>query len=116
MSPATAASPASVAASPAASPSPAALGPNVSGEVDTVNGRVLSVVTNTGPRNVRVAENAMILIEGQGSTADLTPGRGAAITGKPDGTAVVVRLFLPGVTAEAHPVPNGRRAGRQHHD
>jgi hypothetical protein len=110
-SPAGAASPAA-GASPAASPSPAAVGPNVNGEVDAVNGRVLSVVTNTGPRTVRVADNATIQIEGQGTTADLMAGRMVAITGKPDGTAVIVRFFPAGITLKPTQFPmTGANAG-----
>src|SRR5918911_1473296 len=86
-------------------PAAAAAAPSVNGEVDKVDGRVVSVVTNTGPRNVRVAENATVLIEGQGSTSDLTPGKLIAITGKPDGTAVIVRLFPTGITPKPSQFP-----------
>src|SRR5436190_9679766 len=104
-SPATSASPAA-GASPAASPA-AAASPTLSGEVDTVNGRTLSVVTNTGPRTVRVADNATLQFEGEGTTADLTPGKMVAITGKPDGTAVVVRMFPAGVAVKPTQFPMG---------
>jgi hypothetical protein len=69
----------------------------VNGEVDSVDGRQLTVVTNTGVRKVRVADNATIQIEGEGTTADLKPGPLVAITGKPDGTALIIRFFPPGI-------------------
>ncbi|MFN8633668.1 MAG: hypothetical protein U0893_07440 [Chloroflexota bacterium] len=105
-----AASPAasSPSASPAASPSPAAAAsPTVNGEVDSVDGRNLSVTTATGLRKVRVADNATILIEGKGSNEDLKPGVLVAITGKPDGTAIVVRLFPPGIVPKPSQFPMG---------
>jgi hypothetical protein len=110
---AAAASPAaSPGASPAASPSPAALGPTAFGEVDSVDGRMLSVVTNTGPRKVRVADNASILIEAQGAPSDLMPGSMVAITGKPDGTAIMIRMFTPGFTVKPTQFPmTGANAG-----
>jgi hypothetical protein len=102
------AAPASPAASPGASPSPAAAAnPVVSGDVDAVDGRVVSVSTNTGVRRVRVAENASILIEGKGSGEDLKAGVLVGITGKPDGTAVVVRLFPPGIVPKPSQFPMG---------
>jgi hypothetical protein len=58
---------------------------------------MVSVATATGVRRVRVADNASILMEGQGAAADLKPGVLVGITGKPDGTAVIVRLFPPGI-------------------
>jgi hypothetical protein len=107
-----------VAASPspaaaAASPSPAAaVGPVVSGQVDAVDGRILSVATNTGVRRVRVADNAAILIYGGGSAEDLKPGVMVGITGRPDGTAVSVRLFPPGITPKPSQFPMaGAQAG-----
>jgi hypothetical protein len=104
-SPAAAASPA---ASPGASPSPAAAaGPVASGEVDAVDGRNVSVVTATGLRRVRVADNASIMIEGKGSNEDLKPGVLVGVTGKPDGTAVIVRLFPPGIAPKPSQFPMG---------
>jgi hypothetical protein len=80
----------------------------VNGEVDSVDGRLLSVVTNTGVRKVRVADNATVLIEGEGKPDDLkTPGPLVAITGKPDGTAIVVRFFPPGITPKPDQFPMG---------
>jgi hypothetical protein len=100
---------ASPAASPGASPSPAAAAPApvVSGQVDTVDGRTLSVATATGVRKVRVADNATILIEGNGVAEDLKPGAFVAITGKPDGTAQVVRFFAPGISPKPSQFPMG---------
>jgi hypothetical protein len=99
-----------LAASPAASPSPspAAAAPGfVNGEVDAVDGRTISVATNTGVRKVRVADNATILIEGKGTPEDLKPGTFVGITGKPDGTVVVVRLFTPGIAIKPSQFPMG---------
>ena len=81
--------------------------PTVSGEVDSVDGRVVSVATATGLRSVRVADNASVLIEGQGSAEDLKAGVLVGITGKPDGTAVIVRLFPPGITPKPSQFPMG---------
>jgi hypothetical protein len=106
-SPATAASPA-----PGASPSPAALGPSASGEVDAVEGRLLSVATSTGVRRVRVAENATVLQEGQGTLTDLVSGAMVGVTGRPDGTAVIVRFFPPGISPKPGQFPmTGAQAG-----
>ncbi|MCC7370166.1 MAG: hypothetical protein IT306_17200 [Chloroflexi bacterium] len=105
-SPSASASPAA-ASSPVASPAAAAGPPVVSGEVDAVDGRTLSVVTNTGVRKVRVADNATVLMEGKGGPDDLKVGQLVAITGKPDGTAIVVRLFPPGITPKPSQFPMG---------
>jgi hypothetical protein len=75
--------------------------------VDAVDGRTLSVATNTGVRRVRVADNATVLIEGKGSPDDLKPGALVAITGKPDGTALVVRFFPPGIAPKPSQFPMG---------
>jgi hypothetical protein len=103
-----AASPAaSSAASPAASPA-AAAGPQVvNGEIDSVDGRVMTVATATGVRKVRAADNATILIEGKGTVEDLKSGAYVGITGKPDGTAVIVRLFPPGIVPKPSQFPMG---------
>jgi hypothetical protein len=97
--PAAAASPAAVASpspSPAAiaspSPSPAAA-TSVSGPIDSIAGRVLTVATNTGSRQVQVPESARIEQEGAGTVADLRPGLSVGITGRPDGTARSIRIF-----------------------
>jgi hypothetical protein len=79
----------------------------VSGEVDAVDGRMVSVATATGVRRVRVADNASILIEGRGASEDLKAGVLVGITGKPDGTAVIVRLFPPGITPKPSQFPMG---------
>jgi hypothetical protein len=85
----------------------------VNGQVDSVDGRVLAVVTNTGVRKVRVADNATILMEGDGSTSDLNQkGALVAITGKPDGTALIVRFFPPGISPKPSQFPmTGPQAG-----
>jgi hypothetical protein len=99
-------SPAAAAASPAAiaspspspvvlaspSPSPAAA-TSVSGPIDSIAGRVLTVATNTGSRQVQVPESARIEQEGTGTVADLRPGLSVGITGRPDGTARSIRIF-----------------------
>jgi hypothetical protein len=84
-SPATAASP---------SPSPAAAGPpTIAGPIDTINGRTLTVASNTGPKQVLVPESARIEQEGKGAIADLKAGLSVGITGRPDGTAKSIRIF-----------------------
>jgi hypothetical protein len=113
---AAAASPAaaSASASPAASPSPAAASANpfVAGDVDAIDGRILTVATNTGVRKVRVADNAVILKEGIGSLSDLVAGAMVGVTGKPDGTAVSVRFVPPGISPKPSQFPmTGAQAG-----
>jgi len=84
----------------------------VNGEVDAVDGRTISVSTNTGARKVRVADNATIMMEGKGGPEDLKPGAFVAITGKPDGTVVTVRFFTPGITPKPSQFPmTGPQAG-----
>jgi hypothetical protein len=84
----------------------------VNGEVDTIDGRVVSVATNTGVRKVNVPDGATILTEGKGALADLIPGAMVGVTGKQDGTAIQVRIFGPGVTPRTGQFPmNGPNAG-----
>jgi len=99
----------SPAASPAASPSPSpvAAAPTVNGEVASVDGRVLTVSTNTGVRSVQVPESAKVQIEAKGAPSDLKPGLLVAVTGKPDGTAVVVRIFPDGIPLAPSQFPMG---------
>lgn len=73
--------------------SPDALSPVVNGEVDIVEGRLITVATNTGWRKVQIPESATIQTEGKGASTDLTPGARVGVTGKPDGTAVSIRIF-----------------------
>jgi hypothetical protein len=68
---------------------------------------MVSVATATGVRKLRVADNATILIEGKGTVEDLKAGALVGITGKPDGTAVVVRLFPPGIVPKPSQFPMG---------
>jgi hypothetical protein len=80
-------------AGPTANPTAAT---TVSGAIDTVNGRLLTITTNTGAKQVTVAEDARIEQEGKGSVSDLMPGLSVGVTGKPDGTnvtAVSIRIF-----------------------
>lgn len=79
----------------------------VSGEIDTVDVRTLSIATATGVRKARVADNAAVLIEGKGAAEDLKAGAMVGVTGKPDGTAVVVRLFPPGIVPKPSQFPMG---------
>jgi len=84
----------------------------VNGEVDTIDGRVVSVTTNTGVHKVQVPETATILTEGKGAPADLTPGALVAVTGKQDGTAIQIRIFPPGATPRTGQFPmSGPQAG-----
>ena len=114
-SPATAPSPAvaSPVASPGASPSPAAAaGPTANGDVDSVDGRTLTLTTNTGVRKVRVADNAVILKYGIGTLSDLVAGSMVGVTGKPDGTAVSIQFFPPGIPPKPSQFPmTGAQAG-----
>jgi hypothetical protein len=87
-------------------------GPAVNGDVDTIDGRVVSVATNTGVRKVEVPDGATILTEGKGTLTDLTPGAMVGVTGKQDGTAIQVRIFGPSVTPRTGQFPmNGANAG-----
>jgi hypothetical protein len=88
-SPVTAASPATL-ASPSPSPAAASI---VFGPIDAMAGRVLTVTTNTGPKQVQVPESARVEQEGKGVPADLRPGLSVAITSSPDGTAKSIRIF-----------------------
>ncbi len=69
----------------------------VSGTIDSINGRNLTVTTNTGAKQIQLAENATIEQEGKGTVSDLLPGLGVGVTGKPDSngglTAVSIRVF-----------------------
>jgi hypothetical protein len=91
---------------------PNAQSPIVNGEVDVVDGRTVTVATNTGWRKVDVPDSATILTEGKGTGADLTAGALVAVTSKPDGTALIVRLFPPGSNPRVGQFPmNGPNAG-----
>jgi hypothetical protein len=68
----------------------------VSGAIDAVNGRSLTISTNTGAREVQLGDGALIEKEGKGALVDLQPGLSVGITGRPDGarlTAVTIRIF-----------------------
>ena len=69
----------------------------VNGQIDSINGRSLTITSNTGPKQVELTEDAKIEQEGKGSVSDLLPGLGVGITGKPDAnnnvTAVSIRIF-----------------------
>jgi len=67
-----------------------------------VAGRVLTVATNTGPKQVQVPESARIEQEGKGAIADLKAGISVGVTGLPDGTAKSIRIFP---TAQGTPRP-----------
>ena len=64
-----------------------------SGPIERIDGRVLTVTANSGPRQVQVAESAHIEQEGKGVIADLQPGLSVGITSQPDGTAKSIRVF-----------------------
>jgi hypothetical protein len=84
----------------------AAGGSNVSGSIDAINGRTLSVTTNTGAKEVQLGDDTRIEKEGRGTVADLLPGLSVGITGRPDGanlTAVSIRIF---------PAAQGTRPGQ----
>jgi hypothetical protein len=75
--------------------------------VASVEGRVVTVSTNVGVRRVQVPESAQIQQEGKGTTTDLQSGALVGITGRPDGTAVVVRIFPQGITPKPEQFPMG---------
>ena len=108
-SPPTAASPVGSPAGPgpAPSPSPTSAAAGVTGEVDSVDGRIVSVSTNTGVRRVDVPEGVQVQQEGRGAPSDLQPGSLVGVTGRPDGTALVVRIFPPGITPNPGQFPMG---------
>ncbi len=95
-----------------ASSSPGAANPNVNGEVDIIERRTNTAATKTGWRKVVVPDAARIQAEPKGATGDLVPGVQVGVTGKPDGTAVSVRLFPPGIVPKPGQCPmNGAQAG-----
>jgi hypothetical protein len=84
----------------------------VSGEVDIVDGRTVTVATNTGWRKVDVPDTATIMSEGRGTGADLVAGTLVAVTSKQDGTAQIVRLFPQGANPRIGQFPmQGVNAG-----
>jgi hypothetical protein len=79
----------------------AAVPSTVSGTVDAVKGSTLSISTNTGLKDVQLAEDEHIEQEGRGTLADLQPGLSVGITGKADGsslTALSIRIFPAAVS------------------
>jgi hypothetical protein len=91
--------------------SPNAVSPIVAGEVDIVEGRLITVATNTGWRKLQIPESATIQTEGRGTAADLAPGAKVGVTGKPDGTAVSIRIFPQGANPRTGQFPmNGAQA------
>ena len=79
----------------------------VTGEVDGVDGRVVTIATNTGVRQVEIPEAVQVQQEGQGGPSDLQPGALVGVTGRPDGTAVTVRIFPSGITPKPDQFPMG---------
>src|SRR5438128_8242496 len=76
-------------AAPVATEQPNPAGPTIlNGTVDAVNGNTLSIETNTGPKDVQMAEDERIEQEGKGTLGDLQPGLSVGITGKPEGSAL----------------------------
>jgi hypothetical protein len=109
--PAAASPAASPVASPAASPAaasspPPAAGPSPS-PAAAAPAPTVSVSTNVGLRRVEVPESARVQQEGKGAPSDLESGALVGITGKPDGTAVVVRLFPQGISPKPEQFPMG---------
>jgi Domain of unknown function (DUF5666) len=77
-------------------PAPTPASSNVTGAIDAITGRTLTVTTPTGAKEVQLADDARIEKEGRGTLADLQPGLSVGITGRPDGanlTAVSIRIF-----------------------
>jgi hypothetical protein len=97
---------------PQAAGTPNPQSPLVTGEVDIVDGRTVTVATNTGWRKVDVPDSATILTEGRGTSADLVAGTLVAVTSKQDGTAQIVRLFPQGANPRIGQFPmQGANAG-----
>lgn len=97
---------------PQASGTPNPQSPVVTGEVDIVDGRTVTVATNTGWRKVDVPDSATILTEGRGTGADLVAGTLVAVTSTQDGTAQIVRLFPQGASPRIGQFPmQGVNAG-----
>jgi hypothetical protein len=97
---------------PQASGTPNPQTPIVNGEVDVIDGRTVTVATSTGRRKVDVPDSATILTEGKGTSADLVAGALVGVTGKPDGTAVSIRIFPSGATPRTGQFPmNGAQTG-----
>jgi hypothetical protein len=97
---------------PQASGTPNPQAPVVAGEVDIVEGRTVTVATNTGWRKVDVPDSATITTEGKGTGADLVAGTLVAVTSKQDGTAQIVRLFPQGSSPRIGQFPmQGANAG-----
>jgi hypothetical protein len=97
---------------PQAAGTPNPQSPIVNGEVDIVDGRTVTVATNTGWRKVDVPDGATIQTEGKGAPADLVAGALVGVTGKPDGTAVSIRIFPSGVSPRTGQFPmNGAQTG-----
>ena len=72
----------------------------------------MTLTTNTGVRKVRVADNAVILKYGIGTLSDLVAGSMVGVTGKPDGTAVSIQFFPPGISPKPSQFPmTGAQAG-----
>ena len=96
--------------SPAAGSVPAAS--TVNGEVVSVEGRVVTVSTNLGVRQVRVPDATQVQQEGKAEPSDLEPGLLVGVTGRPDGTALVVRIFPQGIAPKPAQFPMaGPQAG-----
>jgi hypothetical protein len=97
---------------PQAAGTPNPQSPIVNGEVDIIDGRTVTVATNTGWRKVDVPDSATIQTEGKGTPADLVTGALVGVTGKPDGTAVSIRIFPTGATPRTGQFPmNGAQTG-----
>jgi hypothetical protein len=82
------------------------------GSVDVVDGRTLTLATNTGRRTMHVPDSAAIVTDGTGSIADLEAGALVSVTGKPDGPAQTVRILPSGASPRIGRFPlNGAQTG-----
>ncbi|MFN8633667.1 MAG: hypothetical protein U0893_07435 [Chloroflexota bacterium] len=97
---------------PQAAGTPNPNSPFVNGEVDIIDGRVVTVATNTGWRKVQIPDDATITTEGKGTPTDLVASVLVGVTSKPDGTAAMIRIFPAGVTPRTGQFPmNGTNQG-----
>jgi hypothetical protein len=68
----------------------------VAGKIESIDGAVLTVQTQAGSQQVRLAERARVDGDALGSSADLKPGQFVGIAHAPGGPADVVRLYTTG--------------------
>ncbi|MBI2756769.1 MAG: hypothetical protein HYX52_08675 [Chloroflexi bacterium] len=74
----------------------------------------MATITTTaaGTQEVTLPEGVTLEQEGKGTVADLKPGLSVGVTGKPDGTAISIRIFQASTTVRPGQLPMaGAQAG-----